>query len=57
MKKKNEINIHDINSMASSTECTGLIKIIPDTEEEYDSYHDIYDYGPRPKDFHEEKKN
>ena len=30
----------------SQTECTGLISHAPLTEEEYESYMDIFDFGP-----------
>lgn len=30
----------------SQTECTGLIPHAPLTEEEYESYMDIFDFGP-----------
>ena len=30
----------------SQTECTGLISCAPLTEEEYESYMDIFDFGP-----------
>ncbi len=33
-------------SACSQTECTGLIAHAPLTEEEYESYMDIYDFGP-----------
>lgn len=34
--------LYKINSVASATECTGLIQIPPNDEEEADSYTDIY---------------
>ncbi len=37
----------DITNAASVGECTGLIKQIPLTDEEFASYHDVYDYGPK----------
>jgi len=48
MEKKKEISVFDLNTTASSTDCTGLIKIIPETDEEYAAYHELYDYGPLP---------
>ena len=40
----------DITNAATVGECTGLIQQIPLTEEEFASYHDIYDYGPVQED-------
>ena len=37
----------DITNAATVRECTGLIQQIPLTDEEFESYHDIYDYGPK----------
>ena len=34
--------LNKTNSVASATECTGLIQIPPQNEEEADSYTDIY---------------
>ena len=33
----------DINSIASSTECTGLTQFIPETEHEAESFKNLYD--------------
>lgn len=49
MEKKKEISVFDLNTTASSTDCTGLIKLIPETDEEYAAYHELYDYGPLPE--------
>lgn len=37
----------DINSVASTMDCTGLIQTPPQTEDELDSYAEIYDM-PKP---------
>lgn len=37
----------DLNTVASSTECTGLIPSAPATDEEAESYMDIYEI-PKP---------
>ena len=35
---------------ASAGDCTGLMQQIPGSEEEYASFHDIYDFGPIDED-------
>lgn len=47
MFKKDNINFEDdslidISGVASATECTGLIQIPPQNEEEAESYNEIY---------------
>lgn len=39
-------NDYDKFSVASSTECTGLITVPPETEDELENYGDIMDFGP-----------
>ena len=43
---KKDINNPDYDKFdaASSTECTGLITVPPQTEDELDSYRDIYEF-------------
>ena len=54
-KKKDKYNVSfegcldSPKSVASSTDCTGLIPTPPITDEEADSYTDLHDV-PRPKD-------
>ena len=43
--KKEELDMLDYNlpaNVASAQECTGLMQIPPDREEEYDSYQELY---------------
>ena len=41
-------HLEDVTTNAcSSTECTGLIAHAPLTEEEFESYMEIYEFGPR----------
>lgn len=49
-KKNEELEKFDIANAACIGECTGLIQQIPLTEEEFASYHAIYDYGPAETD-------
>ena len=52
-KKKKEIPPEDkdlTGNAASAAECTGLMQQIPGTEEEYASFHDIFDFGPTDED-------
>ena len=37
---------YDLNNAASSSDCTGLIAIPPQTEEEFEAYNAIYHYDP-----------
>lgn len=32
---------------ASATECTGVIQVPPENEEEYESYNEIWNFAPR----------
>lgn len=36
---------YDLNNASSSTECTGLIPVPPQSEEEQQAYDDIYHYA------------
>ena len=48
-KNKKEGKTSEKNYMsnaASAGDCTGLMQKIPDSLEEYASFHDIYDFGP-----------
>jgi len=47
-KQPEEFEKFDLANAASPTECTGLIQQIPESDDEFDSYHEIYNYGPRP---------
>ena len=42
-----EFDKFDLTNAACISECTGLIRQIPLTDDEFSSYHDLYDYGPR----------
>ena len=44
---EDEFDKFDLTNAATVQECTGLIQQIPLTDEEFASYHDLYDYGPR----------
>ena len=45
-KNKTETNeLYDKFSGYSSTECTGLITVPPENEDELENYKDIYDFG------------
>lgn len=35
-----------LSCAASSTECTGLIPNLPESEEDAEAYREIYDFGP-----------
>ncbi len=35
----------DILHTCSTNECTGLIASEPETDEQWDAYHEIYDFG------------
>jgi hypothetical protein len=39
--------LYDANTVASAMDCTGLIQTLPQTEDELDSYAEIYDM-PKP---------
>lgn len=41
-KLRDETFFYDIEKIASSTECTGLIPSLPDTEEQDDNYRHLY---------------
>ena len=45
-KKQEAPNNYDKFSAASSTECTGLITVPPETDYELENYADIIDFGP-----------
>lgn len=46
-QKKPYDHLDDVYTNAGSvTECTGLISHAPLTEEEYESFRDIYDFSP-----------
>ena len=50
-KKTNKKTIDDFNYLAnaaSAMDCTGLIPSLPETQEELDSYEDLYHYLPHP---------
>lgn len=36
----------DVTNAVSATDCTGLIRAMPHTEEEHESYDSVYDYRP-----------
>ena len=42
-----EDDYFDMNSVASSTECTGLIQTPPLDDDGYDSYQDIYSFDKK----------
>lgn len=44
--KKSEDEIYDKFNVSSSNECTGLITVPPEDEEELKNYMDVYDFGP-----------
>ena len=51
MKKRKDIKVtecepYDKFNVSSSTECTGLITVPPENEDELENYMDIYDFGP-----------
>ncbi len=48
IKNKNDekFDKFDMKNIASASECTGLIRQIPLNEDEFEAYHDIFDYGP-----------
>ncbi|MDD6735377.1 MAG: hypothetical protein PUE13_03585 [Clostridiales bacterium] len=58
MKKENfEFDITEkLNTVASATECTGLIQIPPTNEEEAESYGDIYVVPEQVNDFAKVKR-
>ncbi len=43
--KDNYKHLDDLNC-CSVNECTGLITVPPETDEELESYMEIYDFGP-----------
>ena len=48
-KKTNEEideNIFEMCNVCSTTDCTGLIQVVPKTEEELKAYEDLYPYKP-----------
>jgi len=49
-KSKNENEeLFDQFASHSSTECTGLITVPPENEDELENYKDIYNFGPPDK--------
>lgn len=47
MKANNSFNDYDIDINAcSTTDCTGLIPSLPQSEEELESYNDLYPFRP-----------
>ena len=46
MKKNQELIDHYdyLKNAASSTDCTGLIPALPESEDELDAYNDVYQY-------------
>lgn len=44
---KEKFDKYNLKNVASASECTGLIRQIPLTEEEEEAYREIYDYGPK----------
>ena len=40
------IELSDKFNVCSSTECTGLIQVPPESDYEYESYKDIYNFSP-----------
>jgi len=42
------LDFHQIN-VSSSMDCTGLIPATPESDEELDSYRELYDNGTIPK--------
>ncbi len=45
-KKTRITDIEDKFNTCSAHECTGLITVPPETEDELENYMDIYDFGP-----------
>lgn len=49
-KRKNVKNLQDETynkfNVSSSTECTGLITVPPENDDELENYMDVYDFGP-----------
>ncbi len=39
--------VFNLANAACDTECTGLIQVIPDTEEELEHYNTVYSYTPK----------
>lgn len=52
MKKKTNRQLIDeynyLSNAASSMDCTGLIPSLPESQDELDSYEELYHYLPRP---------
>lgn len=50
MKKNQELIDHYdyLKNAASSTDCTGLIPALPESEDELDAYNDVYQYQTPP---------
>lgn len=54
MKKKKPVfrdekyDKFDMPNACSSTECTGLITVPPEDEDQLENYMNVYDFGPPP---------
>ncbi len=46
--KDEKFDKFDSLNVCSASECTGLITVPPQSEEELESYAELYDYGPTP---------
>lgn len=56
-KKRKKVPYPDISSAASATETTGMMARAPDSDEEYDSFLDIYGVQvPKRDELNKEKK-
>lgn len=44
--KTDENNDEQLMNVSSDRDCTGLIPAIPQSEEEFQSYEDVYDFLP-----------
>ncbi len=61
MKKKTNQQIIDeydyLSNAASAMDCTGLIPSLPETEEELESYNEVYRFCPDPPSSKEESSH
>ena len=46
--KDEEYDKFDHLKVSSASDCTGLITVPPENEDELENYADLYDYGPTP---------
>lgn len=54
---KQSINDYDyLTNAASAMDCTGLIPSLPQSEEELESYNDVYQYRPPVNQKHSDKE-